>query len=71
MTTTTKLTKKTIDAIAHNLIVDEAIQTAWAFVTNMQVNNEFEYAFAIVQQAIIVTHCGTQHKMLNLVKAWI
>ena len=45
MTTTTKLTKKTVNAIAHNLIVDEAIQTAWAFVTNMQVNNEFEYAF--------------------------
>ena len=44
-TTKTKLTKKTVNAIAHNLIVDEAIQTAWAFVTNMQVNNEFEYAF--------------------------
>lgn len=40
-----KLNKKTVNAIAHNLIVDEAIQTAWAFVTNMQVNNEFEYAF--------------------------
>jgi len=45
MTTTTKLNKKTVNAIAHNLIVDEAIQTAWAFVTNMQINNEFEYAF--------------------------
>ena len=45
MTTTTKLTKKTVNAIAHNLIMDDAIQTAWSFVTEMQVGNDFDYAF--------------------------
>jgi hypothetical protein len=44
-TTKTKLTKKTINAIAHNLIMDDAIQTAWSFVTGMSVGNDFEYAF--------------------------
>ena len=44
-TTKTKLTKKTINAIAHNLIMDNALQTAWSFVTEMQVGNDFEYAF--------------------------
>jgi len=44
-TTKTKLTKKTINAIAHNLIMDSAIQTAWSFVTGMSVGNDFEYAF--------------------------
>ena len=44
-TTKTKLTKKTVNAIAHNLIMDNAIQTAWSFVTEMQVGNDFDYAF--------------------------
>ena len=40
-----KLNKKTVNAIAHNLIVGDAITHAWDFVTNMQVHNEFDYAF--------------------------
>ena len=40
-----KLTKKIVNAIAHNLIVGEAITHAWDFVTSMQVHNEFDYAF--------------------------
>jgi len=40
-----KLNKKTVNAIAHNLIVGDAITHAWDFVTSMQVHNEFEYAF--------------------------
>ena len=40
-----KLNKKTVNAIAHNLIVGDAIASAWDFVTSMQVHNEFEYAF--------------------------
>jgi len=40
-----KLNKKTVNAIAHNLIMDDAIQTAWAFVTGMSVGNDFDYAF--------------------------
>jgi hypothetical protein len=43
--TKTKLTKKVINAIAHNLIMDDAIQCAWAFVADMQVGRDFEYAF--------------------------
>tara|TARA_B100000424_G_C22642632_1_gene355068 strand:- start:27 stop:581 length:555 start_codon:yes stop_codon:yes gene_type:complete len=39
------LNKKTVNAIAHNLIVGDAITHAWDFVTNMQVHNEFDYAF--------------------------
>ena len=40
-----KLNKKTVNAIAHNIIVGDAIASAWDFVTSMQVCNEFEYAF--------------------------
>ena len=40
-----KLTKKVVNAIAHNLIVGDAITSAWDFVTSMQVHNEFDYAF--------------------------
>ena len=40
-----KLNKKTVNAIAHNLIVGEAIKCAWDFVTSMQIYNEFNYAF--------------------------
>jgi hypothetical protein len=43
--TKTKLTVKQINAVAHNLIMDDAIQTAWAFVTDMSVCNDFDYAF--------------------------
>ena len=39
------LNKKTVNAIAHNIIVGDAIASAWDFVTSMQVHNEFEYAF--------------------------
>ena len=40
-----KLNKKTVNAIAHNIIVGDAIASAWDFVTSMQVHNEFDYAF--------------------------
>ena len=39
------LNKKTVNAIAHNIIVGDAIASAWDFVTSMQVHNEFDYAF--------------------------
>ena len=44
-TTKTKLTKKQIDAVAHNLILDNVLQTAWDFVCNLAPTNEFDYAF--------------------------
>ena len=44
-TTKTKLSKKQIDAVAHNLILDKAIQCAWEFVCNLAPTNDFDYAF--------------------------
>ena len=44
-TTKTKLTKKQIDAVAHNLILDKVLQSAWDFVCNLAPTNEFDYAF--------------------------
>ena len=44
-TTKTKLTKQTVNAIAHNLILDNVLQTAWDFVCNLAPTNEFNYAF--------------------------
>ena len=44
-TTKTKLTKKQIDAVAHNIILDKVIQCAWDFVCNLAPTNEFDYAF--------------------------
>ena len=40
-----KLNKQTVNAIAHNLILDNVLQTAWAFVCNLAPTNEFNYAF--------------------------
>ena len=40
-----KLTKQTVNAIAHNLILDNVLQSAWDFVCNLAPTNEFNYAF--------------------------
>ena len=40
-----KLNKQTVNAIAHNLILDNVLQTAWDFVCNLAPTNEFNYAF--------------------------
>ena len=40
-----KLTKKTVNAIAHNLIIDNVLQSTWDFVCNLAPTNEFDYAF--------------------------
>jgi len=40
-----KLTKQTVNAIAHNLILDTVLQSAWDFVCNLAPTNEFNYAF--------------------------
>ena len=47
MTTTTKnkLDKATVNAVAHNLILDKVLQSAWDFVCNLAPTNEFDYAF--------------------------
>ena len=49
MTTTTitknKLDKATVNAVAHNLILDQVLQSAWDFVCDLAPTNEFNYAF--------------------------
>ena len=47
MTTTTKnkLDKATVNAVAHNLILDQVLQSAWDFVCDLAPTNTFEYAF--------------------------
>lgn len=40
-----KLNKKTVNAIAHNIIVGDAIASAWDFVTGLGDKSDFDYAF--------------------------
>jgi len=40
-----KLTKQQINAVAHNLILEEVLAVAWDFVCAMVPTNEWEYAF--------------------------
>ena len=40
-----KLNKQTVNAIAHNIILDKVLQSAWDFVCNLAPTNEFDYAF--------------------------
>ena len=40
-----KLNKQTVNAVAHNLILDTVLQSAWDFVCNLAPTNEFDYAF--------------------------
>ena len=44
-TTKTKLDSATVNAVAHNLILDKVLQSAWDFVCNLAPTNTFEYAF--------------------------
>lgn len=44
-TTKTKLDSATVNAVAHNLILDNVLQCAWDFVCNLAPTNSFEYAF--------------------------
>ena len=40
-----KLNKQTVNAVAHNLILDKVLKTAWDFVCNLAPSSDFEYAF--------------------------
>ena len=40
-----KLNKQTVNAVAHNLIIDSVLKTAWDFVCSLAPTNDFEYAF--------------------------
>lgn len=40
-----KLNKQQINAVAHNLILEEVLQCAWDFVCSLAPTNDFDYAF--------------------------
>ena len=40
-----KLTKQQINAVAHNLILEDVLASAWDFVCNLAPSREFDYAF--------------------------
>lgn len=40
-----KLNKKTVNAVAHNLILEDVLASAWDFVCNLAPSREFDYAF--------------------------
>ena len=40
-----KLNKATVNAIAHNIIIDNVLKTAWDFVCSLAPTNEFDYAY--------------------------
>ena len=44
-TTKTKLTTAQIDAVAHNILIEEVLQTAWDFVNSLGDEAQFDYAF--------------------------
>ena len=40
-----KLNKQTVNAVAHNLILEDVLASAWDFVCNLAPAREFDYAF--------------------------
>ena len=43
--TKTKITSAVKNAIAHNILIEEVLQSAWDFVTSLGDNSDFDYAF--------------------------
>ena len=42
---TKTLTTAQINAVAHNILIEEVLQTAWDFVTSLGDKSDFDYAF--------------------------
>ena len=40
-----KLNKQTVNAVAHNLILEDVLATAWDFVCSLAPSRDFDYAF--------------------------
>ena len=60
-----KLNKKTVNAIAHNIILDSVLQTAWDFVCSLAPTNDFEYAYT---NSATEDYCDTTwHVVQNVV----
>ena len=70
-----KLTKQQINAVAHNLILEEVLATAWDFVCAMVPTNDWEYAFTnsaaedYMDTLWQTTQNVTMHESLNLYDA--
>ena len=60
-----KLNEKTVNAVAHNIILDSVLQTAWAFVCSLAPTNDFEYAYT---NSATEDYCDTTwHVVQNVV----
>ena len=70
-----KLTTQQINAVAHNLILEEVLATAWDFVCAMVPTNDWEYAFTnsaaedYMDTLWQTTQNVTMHESLNLYDA--
>ena len=70
-----KLTKQQINAVAHNLILEDVLATAWDFVCAMVPTNDWEYAFTnsaaedYMDTLWQTTQNVTMHESLNLYDA--
>ena len=70
-----KLNKQTVNAVAHNLILDTVLKSAWDFVCNLAPTNEFDYAFvnsAAEDYCDTIWHTTqnvTLHESLDLIDA--
>ena len=70
-----KLNKQTVNAVAHNLILDKVLKTAWDFVCSLAPTNDFEYAFvnsAAEDYCDTIWHTTqnvTLHESLDLIDA--
>ena len=60
-----KLNKATVNAIAHNIIIDNVLQTAWDFVCSLAPTNEFDYAFT---NTATEDYCDTSWHVVQNVK---
>ena len=60
-----KLNKATVNAIAHNIIIDRVLQTAWDFVCSLAPTNEFDYAYT---NTATEDYCDTSWHVVQNVK---
>ena len=60
-----KLNKQTVNAVAHNIIIDNVLQTAWDFVCSLAPTNEFDYAFT---NTATEDYCDTSWHVVQNVK---
>ena len=62
-----KLNKATVNAIAHNIIIDNVLKCAWDFVCSLAPTNEFEYAFT---NTATEDYCDTSWHVVQNVKLY-